>query len=149
MVSADGAHHLDEVVARDQLDRLAIRKAARVYGVVANANHRDGVRAVMGQKTPHFAHRRHGYLPLAPALALDERSSTVFTEDEVDPAVCASLAGFLDCVASAAEGFAYQLLELTSVESGHAFQVGAGLQQPRTLAAAHVRHACGNPADGK
>ena len=64
------------------------------------------------QKAELLAHDRRAYALSAPVLALDQSDLAIASQYQIDPAVSASLARFLNLVAHSSIGLRNQLLKL-------------------------------------
>jgi hypothetical protein len=64
-------HQLQQTLTVDQLNSLALSELSRITRELADADDLDAIGAVVCDKTPHFANRRHFDLTRPPLLALD------------------------------------------------------------------------------
>jgi len=96
--------------------------------------------AVMGHKAVHLAHHVDRHFLALPLLALDKNALATATQDQVDAAIGATQAGFLNRVALPAESFADQPLEVVPSHRSEAFEVGTGVEQVPAVARFEERH---------
>src|SRR6185437_4281394 len=107
------------------------------------------IRTVVGEQPIHFSHDFHVHAFAAPLFALHQRDLAVLAQAQVDTAVCAAEASFLNSVALAPKGFANQHLELPPVHRAQAVETCLRFQQAVTLAADDQRTECGNTTDSE
>ena len=129
-----GLDHLQQLLSTDQFNGLSSGECFRVRGIAADADDLHCLRLVVGEEPGHLPHHADAHLLALPLLALHQRALPVLSQDEVDAAIGATQPGFFNCIAPAAECFAYQLLELAPAAGSEAFERGARVQEAAAFA---------------